>query len=95
MSALARLADLFRFRRTPGATLLDTEAARAEAASQAVASLPRNGSPTWFGHWLIWRAGSGSVALAMNERGSHGDPETARQLDSLVSAIADARGDGR
>jgi hypothetical protein len=91
MSALARLADLFRFRRPPSP---DTEAARAEAASQAVASLPRNGSPTWFGHWLIWRSGSGSVALAMNERGSHGDPETARQLDSLVSAIADARGDG-
>jgi hypothetical protein len=78
----------------PRAAGTDADAARAHAAGEAIAGLPRNGSPKWFGHWEIRRDGT-AVRLRMNKSGSAGDPETARQLDSLVSAIAGARGDER
>jgi hypothetical protein len=90
----ATLVEYARRKGWAGSVRADAEAARAEAARQAVAYLPAGEAAKWFGHWWIWRTEAGAVALAMNERGSHGDPETARQFDSLVSAIADARGDG-
>jgi transcriptional regulator with XRE-family HTH domain len=64
-----------------------------EHAGEAVAAVAADGTPAVFGDWEISREDGGTVGVSLHGDGQAGTAH--EELDALVSAIADARGDGR